>query len=177
MFLEAPSGPAQLTSRNCDLQLIKKVPKKNRGPVTECTKPSDSQSLAHLIVNLHSQGISAAMMKNVAISFAKKSHSPLANAFATLNLLSFFVLIWFRQFPSKFAGRVKTRIRIRSCIAVTVARSGPEGGTNGPIKGTYRAPAKVWPLFHCTKPSFNCTLASYGSNCRGSRKSLKRPNL
>ena len=102
------------------------------------------------------------------------SHSPLANAFATLNLLSFFVLIWFRKFPSKFAGRVKTRIRIRSCIAVTVARSGPEGGTNGPIRGTYRAPAKVWPLFHCTKPSFNCTLASYGSNCRGSRKSLKK---
>ena len=62
--------------------------------------------------------------RNVRISFAKNSHS-LAKSFATLNS-QLFVCDLVVKIASEVSGRVRIRIRIRSCIAATAVHSGPD---------------------------------------------------
>ena len=87
---------------------------------TEWTTPSHSQLLANLVANFHSQGISSARTKVSQFH----SHS-LANSFAMLNLWLFFEN-WWLIFASESSGRVRIRIRIRSCITATAVHSGLE---------------------------------------------------
>ena len=82
----------------------------------ECTKPS--QSLANLVANFHSQGVSTVRMFFVAIPSAKticnRQRIP-----SQRSIRSFLFEIWWLKF-----GRVRIRIRMRNCIAATAVLQG-----------------------------------------------------
>ena len=74
-------------------------------PVPECTKPSHSQSLAHVVANVHVQGISTARTKISPVAVA--SELICSAQFAT-------------SFSLRFGGENSGRVRIRLFAFATV---------------------------------------------------------
>ena len=108
----------------------------SREPPTECTKPSHSSfAIASNfcrklpVANFYSQTNSRSKDENFAILFAKPFAFALRIPSQRL-IRNFSFEIWWLKFASAFSGRVRIRIRIRGCIAVTAVRSGPQCGEN-----------------------------------------------